>query len=347
MIAEEYAAMAVIIITPLLSYLYGVALRQGNCRFLLASTASMIPISLLFVDPLVSLAIMPIILVALIAGKCGESIMAATVIIGELAMGVIYLETVFGSIPNLLLIVPQIQLGFFYINNIAINVIGVVSESLNSLLFLLMYLITLIPLLKTKERKILAIGLTLTLLINVGTWIDLPTLPLIAPTLPIIKALTSREAGIAIGYLITYLRTATLFLNYLASIALAILVSWRMRRAKLAREDLLLLLMIPMSAAANLAYSLYLSMILFLLLGSVMATLVLSNAIRGDTESRPPLNHWIALIAYIPSFLAFTISIIETINPTLSPYTAALLAFSSPLFGIPTVISLTPLILRI
>ncbi|MGC8597147.1 MAG: hypothetical protein ACP5NY_04420 [Thermocladium sp.] len=76
MIAEEYAAIAVIIITPLLSYLYGVALKQGNCRFLLASTASMIPISLLFVDPLISLAIMPIILVTLIRSKCSESIMS-------------------------------------------------------------------------------------------------------------------------------------------------------------------------------------------------------------------------------------------------------------------------------
>ncbi len=119
-----------------------------------------------------------------------------------------------------------------------------------------------------------------------------------------------------------------------------------MGRAKLTRKDIFLLLMIPMSAAANLVYSLYLSMILFLLLGAAMAIAVLSHVVRENNEPQQFLNHWVALITYIPSFLAFTISIVETSNPTLPPYTAALLAFSSPLFSIPTVASLAPLIIR-
>ena len=341
--SEEYAAIAVIITMPVISYLYGRVLSKNDCRFILATIASMLPVALIYVNPLIALVSSSAILIALFfGGKCGEWLKAAGVVIGEIVMGVIYLEVIFGTLPKLLIIVPQIQLGFFYANNVVANAVGVASESVNSLLFPLMYLISLIPFAGNARWRNQFIFLFLTLLINAAVWVDLPSLPLIAPTLPLIAALNTRSAGVVIGYLITYMREASVMINYLASIALAILISWKAARGFISRRELLLLAMMIMSAVANLIYAIYLSMLFFFLFSTAMSIIILRGALRDLPDSNVGMNPWVLPLIYAPSFLAFTMSFLEANNPAQSLLLTLTHALSSPIFSIPVIASMLP-----
>ncbi len=268
---------------------------------------------------------------------------AIGIIAGEIVMGIIYLETIFGNLPNLLIIVPQIQLGFFYSNNAIANAIGgVASESVNSLLFPLMYLISLVPLVGNKKWRVQFTGIFLTLLLNAGTWVDLPTLPLIAPTLPLVAAISGSNAGVTIGYLITYMREASVMINYLASTALAIFISWKIAKREMLKRDLLLLAMIILSATANLLYSIYLSMLFFFLFSACMSALLLSGAIRDFLDGSIKVSAWLLPAVYVMSFLAFTMSFMEASNPAWSLIVVFAHALASPIFSIPVIISMLP-----
>mgnify|MGYP001770711706 CR=1 FL=1 len=340
--SEEYAALAIIVIMPIISYMYGRVLSRNDCRFILASLASMLPVALIYINPLIAIASSPIILIVLYGNRCGEWLKAIGIIAGEIVMGVLYLEAIFGNLSKLLIIVPQIQLGFFYSNNIIANAVGVASESVNSLLFPLMYLISLIPLMRDGKWRNHFIFIFLILLFNAGTWVDLPTLPLITPTLPLIAALNTRSAGVIIGYLITYMREASVMINYLASTALAILISWKGARGEISKRDLLLLAMIVLSAAANLLYAIYLSMLFFFLFSTIMSIILLRGTLRDFFDGNVSMNTWLLPLIYAPSFLAFTMSFIEAGNPTQSMVITLTHALSSPIFSIPVIISMLP-----
>lgn len=340
--SEEYAAIAVIIIMPVISYMYGKVLSRNDCRFILASLASMLPVTLIPINPLVAIASSPAILIALYGGRCGEWLKAIGIIAGEIVMGVIYLETIFGGLPDLLIIVPQIQLGFFYSNNVVMNAIGVASESVNSLLFPLMYLISLVPLVGNKKWRISFISIFLTLLLNAGTWVDLPTLPLIAPTLPLVAAISGHNAGVTIGYLITYMREASVMINYLASTALAIFISWKIAKREILKRDLLLLAMMVLSATANLLYSIYLSMLFFFLFSACMSAILLSGALRDFLDGTVNVIAWLLPAIYALSFLAFTMSFMRASNPAQSLMVVFINALASPIFSIPVIASMLP-----
>ncbi|ABW02751.1 hypothetical protein [Caldivirga maquilingensis] len=305
--------------------------NERLCSIIYASLISSITTALFFVNPLVALLTAPLITLSVFIKSCnpwGRSIM---VTLSEAMMNVVYLEVLFGSISGLLLIVPQVQLGYWYVNNPIANAVGVLSEGVNSLMFILMALITLIPI-RDRISKYLIAALFLALLLNPGDWVDLPTLPIVALLISPYKG-----PGATIAYMIVNLKTITVYVNYAVTVVVTLLILPRlMNRPTI--NDYLILVTALLSAVGDLVYFTLLSMIVRTLFILVIIIVILSMALQNRLNKTVSTSTWITPIMYIITALAYTASVIEAANPASPIVPVIISAVASPLFYIPLAI---------
>jgi hypothetical protein len=229
--------------------------------------------------------------------------------------------------------VPQVQFGYWYLDNPLVNAIGALSESVNSLLFMLMMVITLMPLWDRYDHT-LHLALLGVLTLNPGDWVDLPTLPILSLAITPYGGL-----GRLVANLVVWAKVATVWVNYLLSVLLGIILVRRMDRG-FRVGDYVILLMILNSSISDLLYFYRLTMIprsmLIIILAAMTITLMLKDELRGRVRGL----YWVVVASLTMSYLLYTTTIIESLNPGGDLLYPLLLALRSPVFLTPTLLTL-------
>ncbi|MFP3239745.1 MAG: hypothetical protein RXQ94_01290 [Caldivirga sp.] len=333
MFIQFLASVVVTVLGLVVTLLYSSLMMRNSCRVLLISLISTVAIAAFWASPLLSLIIMPLSVLALQVNRCSPWINSLSVVLGEAVMGVIYLEVVFGDLGKLLIIVPQVQFGYWYLDNPLVNAIGALSESVNSLLFMLMMVITLMPLWDRYDHT-LHLALLGVLTLNPGDWVDLPTLPILSLAITPYGGL-----GRLVANLVVWAKVATVWVNYLLSALLGIILVRRMDRG-FRVGDYVILLMILSSSIGDLLYFYRLTMIprsmLIIILAAMTITLMLKDELRGRVRGL----YWVVVASLTMSYLLYTTTIIESLNPGGDLLYPLLLALRSPVFLTPTLLTL-------
>ena len=333
MFIQFLASVVVTVLGLVVTLLYSSLMMRNSCRVLLISLISTVAIAAFWASPLLSLIIMPLSVLALQVNRCSPWINSLSVVLGEAVMGVIYLEVVFGDLGKLLIIVPQVQFGYWYLDNPLVNAIGALSESVNSLLFMLMMVITLMPLWDRYDHT-LHLALLGVLTLNPGDWVDLPTLPILSLAITPYGGL-----GRLVANLVVWAKVATVWVNYLLSASLGIILVRRMDRG-FRVGDYVILLMILSSSIGDLLYFYRLTMIprsmLIIILAAMTITLMLKDELRGRVRGL----YWVVVASLTMSYLLYTTTIIESLNPGGDLLYPLLLALRSPVFLTPTLLTL-------
>jgi hypothetical protein len=332
MFIQFLASVVVTVLGLVVTLLYSSLMMRNSCRVLLISLISTVAIAAFWASPLLSLIIMPLSVLALQVNRCSPWINSLSVVLGEAVMGVIYLEVVFGDLGKLLIIVPQVQFGYWYLDNPLVNAIGALSESVNSLLFMLMMVITLMPLWDRYDHT-LHLALLGVLTLNPGDWVDLPTLPILSLAITPYGGL-----GRLVANLVVWAKVATVWVNYLLSASLGIILVRRMDRG-FRVGDYVILLMILNSSISDLLYFYRLTMIprsmLIIILAAMTITLMLKDELRGRVRGL----YWVVVASLTMSYLLYTTTIIESLNPGGDLLYPLLLALRSPVFLTPTLLT--------
>ena len=333
MFIQFLASVVVTVLGLVVTLLYSSLMMRNSCRVLLISLISTVAIAAFWASPLLSLIIMPLSVLALQVNRCSPWINSLSVVLGEAVMGVIYLEVVFGDLGKLLIIVPQVQFGYWYLDNPLVNAIGALSESVNSLLFMLMMVITLMPLWDRYDHT-LHLALLGVLTLNPGDWVDLPTLPILSLAITPYGGL-----GRLVANLVVWAKVATVWVNYLLSASLGIILVRRMDRG-FRVGDYVILLMILNSSISDLLYFYRLTMIprsmLIIILAAMTITLMLKDELRGRVRGL----YWVVVASLTMSYLLYITTIIESLNPGGDLLYPLLLALRSPVFLTPTLLTL-------
>jgi hypothetical protein len=333
MFIQFLASVVVTVLGLVVTLLYSSLMMRNSCRVLLISLISTVAIAAFWASPLLSLIIMPLSVLTLQVNRCSPWINSLSVVLGEAVMGVIYLEVVFGDLGKLLIIVPQVQFGYWYLDNPLVNAIGALSESVNSLLFMLMMVITLMPLWDRYDHT-LHLALLGVLTLNPGDWVDLPTLPILSLAITPYGGL-----GRLVANLVVWAKVTTVWVNYLLSASLGIILVRRMDRG-FRVGDYVILLMILSSSIGDLLYFYRLTMIprsmLIIILAAMTITLMLKDELRGRVRGL----YWVVVASLTMSYLLYTTTIIESLNPGGDLLYPLLLALRSPVFLTPTLLTL-------
>ena len=333
MFIQFLASIVVTVLGLVVTLLYSSLMMRNSCRVLLISLISTVAIAAFWASPLLSLIIMPLSVLALQVNRCSPWINSLSVVLGEAVMGVIYLEVVFGDLGKLLIIVPQVQFGYWYLDNPLVNAIGALSESVNSLLFMLMMVITLMPLWDRYDHT-LHLALLGVLTLNPGDWVDLPTLPILSLAITPYGGL-----GRLVANLVVWAKVATVWVNYLLSASLGIILVRRMDRG-FRVGDYVILLMILNSSISDLLYFYRLTMIPRSMLIIALVTTTLTLMLKDELRSRARKSYWVMVTSLTSSYLLYTISTIESLNPGGNLLYPLLLALRSPVFLAPTLLML-------
>jgi hypothetical protein len=333
MFIQFLASVVITVLGLVVTLLYSSLMMRNSCRVLIISLISTVAIAAFWASPLLSLIIMPLSVLALQVNRCSPWLNSLSVVLGEAVMGVIYLEVVFGDLGKLLIIVPQVQFGYWYLDNPLVNAIGALSESVNSLLFMLMMVITLMPLWDRYDHT-LHLALLGVLTLNPGDWVDLPTLPILSLAITPYGGL-----GRLVANLVVWAKVATVWVNYLLSALLGIILVRRMDRG-FRVGDYVILLMILSSSIGDLLYFYRLTMIprsmLIIILAAMTITLMLKDELRGRVRGL----YWVVVASLTMSYLLYTTTIIESLNPGGDLLYPLLLALRSPVFLTPTLLTL-------
>jgi hypothetical protein len=333
MFIQFLASVVVTVLGLVVTLLYSSLMMRNSCRVLLISLISTVAIAAFWASPLLSLIIMPLSVLALQVNRCSPWINSLSVVLGEAVMGVIYLEVVFGDLGKLLIIVPQVQFGYWYLDNPLVNAIGALSESVNSLLFMLMMVITLMPLWDRYDHT-LHLALLGVLILNPGDWVDLPTLPILSLAITPYGGL-----GRLVANLVVWAKVATVWVNYLLSASLGIILVRRMDRG-FRVGDYVILLMILNSSISDLLYFYRLTMIPRSMLIIILAAMTITLMLKDKLRSRVRGLYWVVVASLTMSYLLYTTTIIESLNPGGDLLYPLLLALRSPVFLTPTLLTL-------
>jgi len=333
MLIQLLSSIAVTTLGLVVTLLYSSLMVRNSCRVLLVSLLSTIAIAAFWVSPLLSLIIMPLSVLALQVNKCSPWINSLSVVLGEAVMGVIYLEVVFGDLSKLLIIVPQVQFGYWYINNPLVNALGALSESVNSLLFMFMVIITLIPLWDRYDRT-LYLALLGILILSPGDWVDLPTLPILSLAITPYGGL-----GRLVANIVVWAKEATVWVNYLLAVVMGTILIRRMGSG-FKVGDYIILLMILSGSIGDLLYFYRLTMIPRSMLIITLVTTTLTLMLKDELRSGARKSYWVMVTSLTSSYLLYTISTIESLNPGGNLLYPLLLALRSPVFLTPTLLML-------